>query len=271
VQCHRVERVAPFAHRRLGDGRGERDLARAALQGRDVFVQRRVARAQPRHRAVADHIGGARDQRIDAAPPHRHGRHHRHAELAFQRLRVEHQPVALGEIDHVERDHHRQAERDQLQREAQVIVEIGGIDHHDQRVGQPLAALRPRHHVARHAFVGAGRFEAVGAGQVDQLDRAAVGKGQAPRMALDRDAGIIAHLLPRAGHRVEQGALAGIGIADQRYQRRGVHLSGERRDVDRVGNCAAQRHRHSSDTTGDRPAAQPRAVQHLDPDAFVEA
>ena len=96
---------------------------------------------------------------------------------------IELQPVALGQVDHVERDHDRQAERDQLEREAQMIVEIGGIDHDDQRVGQPLALLRADHDVARHALVGAGGFEAVGAGQVDQLDRAAVVERQPARRA----------------------------------------------------------------------------------------
>src|SRR3546814_14726015 len=37
-----------------------------------------------------------------------------------------------------------------------------------------------------------------------------------PRLSLDGDPGIIGDLLPRAGERVEQARLAGIGIADER-------------------------------------------------------
>ena len=62
---------------------------------------------------------------------------------------------------------------DQLQREAQVIVEVGGVDDDQQRVGQALALLLAEQDVAGDRLVGAGRIEAVGAGQVDQLDRAA--------------------------------------------------------------------------------------------------
>ena len=84
-----------------------------------------------------------------------------------------------------------------------------------------IARLLAEHDVAGDALVGAGGIQAVGAGQVDQLDRPPVGQRHAPRMALHGHARIIAHLLARAGERVEQGALAGIGIADQRDQRRG--------------------------------------------------
>ena len=94
---------------------------------------------------------------------------------------VELKPVTLGEIDHVERDHHRQAEIDQLQREAEVIVEVGGVDHDQQRVGQALAGLLAEQDVAGDGFVGAGRVEAVGAGQVDQFGRAAARAGRGGR------------------------------------------------------------------------------------------
>ena len=104
-----------------------------------------------------------------------------------------------------------------------MIVEIGGIDHHDQRVGQPLARLGAGQHVAGDLLVGGGGVEAVRAGQVNQLDRAPVVEREAPRMAFDRDAGIIADLLARAGQRVEQRTFAGVRIADQRDQRQRRH------------------------------------------------
>src|SRR3546814_6416379 len=58
--------------------------------------------------------------------------------------------------------------------------------------------------------------QAVGSGQVDQRQRAAVGEARVPCLALDGDPGIIGDLLPRASQRVEQARLAGIGIADER-------------------------------------------------------
>ena len=158
-----------------------------------------------------------------------------------------------------------------------MIVEIGGIDDHDQRVGQALAVLRAGDDIARDAFVGGGGLQAVRAGQVDQFDRPPVVEHQPPDLPLDRDAGIIADLLARTGQRIEQRALAGIGIADQRNQRCCVHSKGlfgrgrHGRNLDRTGDRTAERDGHATDPTGDRALAQRRAVQDLDIDTFVEA
>ena len=59
-----------------------------------------------------------------------------------------------------------------------MIVEVGRVDDDQQRVRLPLALLPAEQDVARDRFVGAGGIEAVGAGKVDQLDRAAVGERQ---------------------------------------------------------------------------------------------
>ena len=106
-----------------------------------------------------------------------------------------------------------------LQREAKMIVEVRGVEDDQERVGPPLAVLLAEEDVAGDRFVGAGGIEAIGAGKVDQFDRTAIAEHQPARLPLDRDAGIIADLLPRAGQRVEQRALAGIGAADDRDQR----------------------------------------------------
>jgi hypothetical protein len=58
-----------------------------------------------------------------------------------------------------------------------VVVEVRGIDDNNQSVRRPLALLLAEENVARHRFVGACRIKAVGAGQVDQLDRASVRQG----------------------------------------------------------------------------------------------
>jgi len=109
---------------------------------------------------------------------------------------------------------------------------------------------------------------------------ATVAEYQAPRLSFHGDAGIVADLLARAGQRIEQGALAGIGVADQRHQRRDVHcptnlevtnLAGERGNMDGAGHGTAQRDRHPADPARDRSLAERRAVQDLDADALVEA
>ena len=153
MQRDRVEHVRPAADLCLGHGRGRRDLACAALERDDVVLYAAVGFAEA-HRPVDDDAGQRRLQLVEATLAHRDGRDHRHAEFAFEHLGVELQAVALGKIDHVERDNDRQAECDQLEREAQVVVEIGGIDHHDQCVGQALAVLRAGDDVARDSLVG---------------------------------------------------------------------------------------------------------------------
>src|SRR3546814_3782566 len=54
---------------------------------------------------------------------------------------------------------------------------------------------------------------------------AAVLKLPAALLALHRDAGIVAHLLPRAGERVEQRRLSCIGVADKRDAGQRLHLA----------------------------------------------
>ena len=71
-------------------------------------------------------------------------------------------------------------------------------------------------HLERDLLVGRGRRQAVGAGQVDDRDRAAVRQARQADLALDRDAGVVGDLLARAGEQVEERGLAAVRVADQR-------------------------------------------------------
>ena len=77
----------------------------------EVALHRFVHAAERRR----EHVVERRLQLGNAAAADGDGLDDRHAELALERLRVELEPVALGEIDHVEHDDRRQAELDQLQ------------------------------------------------------------------------------------------------------------------------------------------------------------
>ena len=215
-----VEAVGNAAGRGFADDRAQGDVAGAALERKAV-----VAGAG----AGADYARGEQDrvelgeQLRNAAFAHRDGLDHGNAELGREFRRVEHEPVACRQIDHVERDHDRQAEVDQLQREAQMIVEIGRVDHHQQNIGQAFPRLLAEQDVAGDGFVGAGRVEPVGAGKIDQFGNGATWQGEPSDVALDRYARIVSDLLTGAGERVEQRRLAGIGVADDRDQRCGVH------------------------------------------------
>jgi hypothetical protein len=149
----------------------------------------------------------------DAALADGDGRNDRNSKLMREGFGVELETVAVGEIDHVQRDHGRMPKLDQLEAEAQVIVEVRGVNDDDQGVGLALAFLLAEQDVASHRFVGACRFEAVRTWKVDELDRAAIGQHQPTRVTFDRDARIIADFLAGARQSVEQRALPGIGAA----------------------------------------------------------
>ena len=156
----------------------------------------------------------------EALAAHCHSGDHRHAECLGQGVGIEHQPVPLGQIDHVERDHRWAPQFEDFLREDEMLFEIGSVEDDDQHVRRAFALEFARHDIARHCLVRACGIEAVGAGQVEQFDGLAPSipgrQSEAPCLTLDRDAGIIGDLLARAGQGVEQRALAGIGIADQR-------------------------------------------------------
>ena len=222
-----------------------------------------------RVRTPSSRPSSAVEQFVDAASAHRDGRDDGHAEFARQQRGIEFSPsrlamsimlsaITIGRPSAISSS----AKRRCFSRfDASTTTTIAS--------GQPLALLLPGHDVAGDLLVGASRAQAVGAGQVDHFDRAAVGQRQPARHALDGDAGIIADLLPRAGERVEQRALARIGIADERDQRRAVVIpfGTLRQDADRPDRArrpSAAAHRHAADPAGERPAAQRRAVEHLD-------
>jgi hypothetical protein len=60
----------------------------------------------------------------------------------------------LGDVDHVQRQHHRQAEALDFQHQAQVQAQVGGVDHADHGVRRLLAGAQAGDHVARDRFVG---------------------------------------------------------------------------------------------------------------------
>ena len=67
-------------------------------------------------------------------------------------------------------------------------------------------------------LIGTACGQAVGAGQIDDLDGLAV-KVEFALLGFDGDAGIIADLLLHPGQGVEESGFAGVGVADQGNQR----------------------------------------------------
>ena len=145
------------------------------------------------------------------------------------------------------------------------LVASATADHH---VGRRLAGQLAQHRVAGDHLVGAAGAQGIGAGQVQDRQAAAAGGGDEAFLPLDGDAGVVGHLLAAAGQGVEQGGLAGVGIADQRHARaaggrpRSFRCPAAPRRRRRRGGAAPRACRPAAPRSGraeQRPRAAPRA------------
>ena len=162
-------------------------------------------------------IGGSEDRvakLIDALAGRCHDGHHGAAEPRGKLLDVDRDALAFGKVGERERDDRGQAHLDHLTGEIEVADEVCGIGHHDHDRGLRHTLHPTVEHVDGHLFVGALGRKAVGARQVDQFDRA-VAVAKPPHLFLDGHAGIVADPRGDAGQRREEGALAGVRVANK--------------------------------------------------------
>ena len=101
------------------------------------------------------------EQLLDALVLKGRDHHSRAAELLGKLVRVDLVAVLLDQIGHVEGDDHGQAGLDDLKRQVQVALEVGGIDNLDDNIG--LAAHEV---IARALLLGAVGGKRVDAGEV---------------------------------------------------------------------------------------------------------
>jgi hypothetical protein len=224
--------------------------------GRDVGPRRRrgVGRGDDRVAERRDATAGGRG----------HG-HDRAAEPPPEGRRVDLDPLGGRNVAERERDDDRQPELERQADEIAIALEIRGIDHHDHAVRLRHAGHAAMHHVDGDLLVGALGREAVGAGQIDEVDRA-TRVGEAADLLLHRDAGIVADPRGDAGERREERALAGVGVAEQRRgevrasRRRLVH--GRRAESRSCGEATARAPRgpprRGGSTAGSRGPRVPR-------------
>jgi hypothetical protein len=156
------------------------------------------------------------EQRIRTAALHGDGGHHGNAKLGGHARDVDGNAAPFRGVDEVQNHQHRLAQRLQLQHEAQVQAQVGGIDDAEQQIRRRFTGIEAAKEVAGHRFVEAGRLQAVGTGQIKDRQLATRRKPRATFLALDGDAGVVGHLLPAAGDAVEQRGLAAVRIADER-------------------------------------------------------
>ena len=119
----------------------------------------------------------------------------------------------LGGVHHVQRNDHRSSDLDQLHAEVELPLEARGVEHEQREVGQRGVGLDAQEHVAHDHFVRRARAEAVGARQIQHLDRASAGERAEARLLLHGHAGIVGDLLPQARELVEEGGLSAVRTA----------------------------------------------------------
>ena len=80
--------------------------------------------------------------------------------------------LPLGHVDHVQGDDDRHAQFEDLRGQVEVAFEVGGIDDGTTTSGRGSPGCWPRMTIDRDHLVGAAGGQAVGAGQVDQVEGA---------------------------------------------------------------------------------------------------
>ena len=146
-----------------------------------------------------------------------------HGALALQRARLDHfaaqrraqllqidlVAVLAGNVDHVQRDHHRDAQLAQLRRQIQVALDVGGVHDVQNRVRLILDQI-----AARHNFFQRVRRQAVNARQV--LNDNVLFALQAAFLLFNGNARPVADVLVRSGQVVEHCGFATVRVACQR-------------------------------------------------------
>ena len=127
---------------------------------------------------------------------------------------VESDSLFVGHIAESEGDDSRYAQFECLAGEIEIALQIGGIGHNDHALRRRHAGHLATKHVDSDLFIGAFGGKAIGARQVDQLDRVAPVR-HPPEFLLDRHARIVAHSCRNPCQCREERALASVWIAQE--------------------------------------------------------
>ena len=136
------------------------------------------------------------------------------AKPAAEFVDIDSDALAIGNVGERESDDDRQPDAQGLGGEVEVALEIGGVGHDEDAVGPRHVGHAAVQNVDHHALVRALGQQAVGAGQIDEVDLLAAVR-EAAQLLFDRHAGIVADAGGNAGQRREQRAFADIRVAEQ--------------------------------------------------------
>ncbi len=137
------------------------------------------------------------------------------AEVFAQSSGVDAEALGFGAIDFVQSGNDGVAEVDDLKKEVEVALEIGGIENAEDEVGFGLAILAAEEDLPGDFFVGGICLGRVGAGEIDEFEEVAVWSTKGAGFAGDGRSSIVANLLVWPGEGVKESGLSGVGISDQ--------------------------------------------------------
>ena len=140
------------------------------------------------------------------------GGHHGRAEHLAQQIVVEAGAAAFELVVDVEGRHGADAHVDELRRQVEIALDVGGVDHVEHDVG-----LDAHDVVAHESLFGRIGRDGIGAGQVGQSDAIAA-MHNAGLLGSDGHAAVIARVLVLAADGVEERGLAAVGVADQSHR-----------------------------------------------------
>ena len=174
----------------------------------DAAVHGRIIRAEVRH--LRQRLAARDGQRLihelrHALPLRRRDRHDGLAHLLY----VDGAAVGVHLVHHVQCQHHRHAQLEQLQRQVQVALDVRGVHDVDDAV-----RLLVDDKIARDDLLLRIRTQRVDARQVD--DGAALLVAHLAHLLVDGHARKVAHVLVGTGEGVEQRRLAAVLVADKR-------------------------------------------------------
>ena len=177
----------------------------------DAAVHRRIVRAEVRHgghRFAAR--GGERliEQFAHALALGGGDGDDGDAERRAHFLHVDRAAVGAHLVHHVERQHHRHAKLEELEREVEVALDVGRIHDVDDAVG-----LFIQDKVARDDLLLRVGAQRVDARKVDH--RAVLFSADLAHLLVDRHAGEVADVLVGAGESVEKRRFAAVLVADE--------------------------------------------------------
>ena len=157
--------------------------------------------------AVDSHFQG-----FDTAPAGGNQRDYRASKAGGQRVDIDADVLFFRDIEHIQRDHAGDAELQQLQRQIEVTLQIGRIDHVYQHVGVAAENIVAGNLLIQRGLRGDGG-QGIGARKVYQRDLM-IGGVEATLFALNGHPRPVPDTLARAGELVKQRCFPGIWITN---------------------------------------------------------